>query len=82
MVGGEKMRNLITPLTIEEEKKVTGGEIISIAAVAAVLAIGILTIVIWKMYTSSKGQVDLPGGFRFEWSTIRGIVSRASRFFR
>lgn len=76
------MRNLIRPLSIEEEKQICGGEIISIAAVAAVLAIGILTIVVWKIYTSSKGQVDLPGGFRFKWESAKNILSRISQFIR
>jgi len=61
-----------------EELEVRGGAAITIGAVAAVLAIGILAIVIWKIYTSSKGEVQLPGGFKFEWATaiLKGIFKK------
>ena len=67
------MMNLITPLTVEQEKKVKGNGAISLTLVATVLATAILTIVVWKFYTSSKGTVQLPGGFRFEWGKIKMI---------
>lgn len=66
--------NLITPLTVEEEKKVKGNGVLSLTLVATVLATAILTIVVWKFYTSSKGTVQLPGGFRFEWGTIKNVT--------
>ena len=65
--------NIITPLTVEQEKSIKGNGAVTLTLVATVLATAILTIVVWKFYTSSKGTVQLPGGFRFEWGTIRSI---------
>ena len=71
------MTDNVIILNSEEEKNVTGGEAITIAAVAAVLAIGILAIVVWKIYTSSKGEVNLPGGFKLKWdSMLRNLFRR------
>lgn len=55
-------------LTKDESLRVKGGAAVAIGTVAAVLAIAILAVVVWKMYTSSKGEVTLPGGFKFEWA--------------
>ena len=68
----------INELTEKEEKSISGGAVIAIGTVAAVLAIGILAIVVWKIYTSSKGEVTLPGGFKFEWATavLKGLFGK------
>lgn len=55
-------------LTVEEEKKVVGGEAITLTAVMALLAIGVVTIVCYKLFFATDGgKVTLPGGFIFQW---------------
>jgi hypothetical protein len=58
----------IKALTLEEASQVRGGEAITLTIVLTYLAVSILTIVVWKLYTSGKGKIQLPGGFNFEWS--------------
>ncbi len=55
-------------LTIEEEKKVVGGEAITLTAVLAIMAIGLLAIIAFKFFTSAEGKAVLPGGFTFQWN--------------
>lgn len=55
-------------LSTEEMKNVKGGEAITLTAIMAVLAIAIVAVVCYRFFISPKGKVDLPGGFKFEWS--------------
>ncbi len=55
-------------LTNQEMEEVKGGEAITLTAIMAVLAIAIVAVVCYKFFVTSKGKVDLPGGFKFEWS--------------
>jgi len=57
-----------TMLNDLEMTSVHGGELITISLVATILAISILTVLVWKLYTSSKGEIQLPGGFKFNFS--------------
>lgn len=66
-------------ITLEESKNIQGGEAISLTLVLTCLAISILTVVVWKFYTSTKGKVTFPGGFNFEWSSA--YVNRIMQFF-
>lgn len=43
------------------------GEAVTLAAVAAIMAIGILAVVIYKLFVSKTSTVKLPGGYTFEW---------------
>lgn len=61
------MENIRT-LSLEEASNIRGGEAITLTIVVTYLAISVLTIVVWKLYTSGKGKIQLPGGFHFEWS--------------
>ncbi len=54
-------------LTLEEEKAVVGGEAITLTAIMALLAIGLVTVVCYKLFFSGKGKTVLPGGFSFSW---------------
>lgn len=55
-------------LTEAEEKEVTGGEAITLSAMMALLAIGLVSVICYKMFFSkSGGKVSLPGGFTFQW---------------
>ena len=55
-------------LTAEEEKNVVGGEAITLTAVLALMAIGLVAIIAFKFFTSSEGKAVLPGGFTFQWN--------------
>lgn len=59
-----------TMLNDLEMSSVHGGELITISLVATVLAISILTVLVWKLYTANKGEITLPGGFKFNFATI------------
>jgi len=58
----------ITPLDDEEMKKIKGGEALTLTAVMALLAIGLVTIICYKFFFSKAGKAILPGGFTFQWS--------------
>lgn len=46
---------------------VTGGEAITLAAVMTIMVIAIVTVVVYKIFTSKAGSTTIPGGFKFEW---------------
>lgn len=54
-------------LTIEEEKSVQAGEAITIATIMAILAIGAMAVICFRMFLSNKGKATFPGGFQFTW---------------
>jgi len=54
-------------LTLSEMKEVKGGEI-TLAAVMAMLAIGLMAVVCYKLFTGKSGKTTLPGGFTFTWN--------------
>ncbi len=66
-------------LTIKEEKGIKGGEALTIALVCAVMATSIFIIVGWKMYQSTKGSIQIPGGFKFSWSAVKLGISNIFR---
>lgn len=54
-------------LTTAEMINTKGGEAITISAILALMAIGIVAVVAYKMFFSSEGKTQLPGGFTFQW---------------
>ena len=64
------MQENIREVSLEEASTIKGGEIISIGLVCAVLSIAILSVFVWKFFTSDSGKASFPGGFSFEWGTI------------
>lgn len=61
--GGSYMTELLE----SQEWEVRGGEAITLTAILALLAIGIVTVIIYKLFFSSSGKATLPGGFTFTW---------------
>ncbi len=55
------------PLTIEQQKNIKPGEAITLATILAIMAIGIITVVVYKLFLSSEGSLSLPGGYEFSW---------------
>ncbi len=54
-------------LTNEEMSVLKGGEAISLAAVMAILVIAIAAVVVYRLFMSSEGSAQIPGGFKFTW---------------
>ena len=57
----------MTKLDVVEEKETVGGEAITLTAIMAILAIGLVTVICYKLFYSEKGKTTLPGGFSFSW---------------
>ena len=55
-------------LTDAECRAIHVGEAVTMATVALVFAIVILTIAAYKLFTSGKAKVQMPGGYKFEWA--------------
>jgi hypothetical protein len=51
----------------EELSSIIGGEPVSLAAVMAVMIIAISTVIVYRLFMSSQGKAQIPGGFTFEW---------------
>ena len=56
------------PLTVEELHEIRVGEAISMTTVTLVFAVVILAIAAYKLFMSGKAKVEIPGGYKFEWS--------------
>ena len=54
-------------LTEEEMSQTTGGEM-TLASVMAVMCIGVVTVVCYRLFKSNTGKTVLPGGFTFSWA--------------
>ncbi len=54
-------------LSIDRMKMKTGGEVLTLTSVMAVLAIALVAVICYRIFTSSKGSTTLPGGFKFDW---------------
>ena len=39
----------------------------TLTSVMAVLAIALVAVICYRIFTSSKGSTTLPGGFKFDW---------------
>ena len=54
-------------LTDSELDSLKVGEPVTLAAVMAVLAVAIVTVLVYKMFNSSEGKTSIPGGRSFQW---------------
>lgn len=55
-------------LTDEECRQTKGGEALTLTAVMALLAIGLVAVIAFKFFSSSEGKASFPGGFTFQWN--------------
>lgn len=55
-------------LTKNELENTVVGEAISLTTIMAVAAIMVMVVVIFKLYSSSKGTTTIPGGWKFTWN--------------
>ena len=68
------MQENVREVSIEEASTINGGEVITIGLVCAVLSIAILSVFVWKFFTSDTGKASFPGGFSFEWGAIINFI--------
>jgi len=54
-------------LTDCEIDNIKVGEAITLTAVMAILVISIITVVIYRIFTSKSSTIKLPGGWQFTW---------------
>ncbi|MCI1735652.1 MAG: hypothetical protein LKM30_08020 [Bacilli bacterium] len=54
-------------LSVEEMRQTKGGEAVTLAAIMALLAIGVTAVVCYRIFFSGSGKTQLPGGFVFQW---------------
>lgn len=53
----------------DEEMKMTEvGAGVTLTSVMAILTIGIIAVIAFKLFMSSEGKTTIPGGFKFEWN--------------
>lgn len=44
------------------------GEPISLTAIMAILCVAVMAVVVYKLFFSSKGTAQVPGGWKFTWN--------------
>ena len=59
----------VVPLSQESLKGFAPGEALTLATVTLVFTIVILAVVAYKLFMSGKAKLELPGGYKFEWSS-------------
>ncbi len=55
------------PLTEKEANNICVGEPITLAAVLAILATAVISVIIYKLFLSKKGNATV-GGWKFTWA--------------
>lgn len=54
------------PLSIKEKETIITGEV-ALTTVMAICAIAIVAVVVYRMFMSSEGNAQAPGGWKFTW---------------
>jgi len=55
-------------LSNDELKQIVVGEAVTVASVMAVVCAVVMAVVIYKLFTSTKGSTTVPGGWKFTWN--------------
>lgn len=55
-------------MTQEELETCTSGEAITLTAVMAILAVAVVSVVVYRLFVSKKGTATVPGGWKFTWN--------------
>ena len=55
-------------MNLEEMKNHTVGEAITVTAVMAILTVAVMAVVVYRLFRSQKGGVNVPGGWKFSWA--------------
>ena len=54
------------PLSENELESIRPGEAITLAGVLAIMAVAIIAVIVYKLFTKDTGKVKLTGGYSFE----------------
>lgn len=57
-----------TILSETEMSQTFVGEAITVTAVMAIVCIAVMAVVVYRLFRSSKGNVTVPGGWKFSWA--------------
>ncbi len=60
--------NHAIPLPESKLTSIRCGEALAMATVAIVFTAAILAIVAYKLFVANKAKLELPGGYKFEWT--------------
>ena len=55
-------------LTDRELNETQVGEAITLTAVMAVMAAAVMAVIVYKLFITSKGSANVPGGWKFTWA--------------
>lgn len=55
-------------LSENEMNEIYVGEAITVTAVMAIVCIAVMAVVVYRLFRSSKGNVTVPGGWKFSWA--------------
>ena len=56
------------PMSEQRQQEVVVGEGVTMAMVTLVFTIAILAVVAYKLFMANRAKVEVPGGWKFEWS--------------
>ena len=54
-------------LSLKECIAIQPGEIITVAAVMAMVLAAVMAVIVYRLFRSGKGTVTIPGGWKFDW---------------
>ena len=57
----------LVKLSDEEMDQTIGGEL-TLSSILAVMCIGVVTVICYRLLRSNTGKTTLPGGFTFSWT--------------
>lgn len=55
-------------LSMIECDEIITGEAISLTVVMSVVAISLMAVIVYKLFSSKKGATTVPGGWKFSWN--------------
>ena len=55
-------------MTQKELNECMSGEAITLTAVMAILAVAVVSVVVYRLFVSKKGTATVPGGWKFTWN--------------
>ncbi|MDD7317032.1 MAG: hypothetical protein PUG55_06415 [Bacillales bacterium] len=54
-------------LSMNECENIITGEVISLTAVMAIVAIAVAAVIVYRLFMSKEGSATMPGGWKFSW---------------
>ena len=54
-------------LSMNECENIITGEVISLTAVMAIVAIAVAAVIVYRLFMSKEGSATMPGGWKLSW---------------